>query len=184
MEIARSSRLILRRVAASDLADIVTMHELGKSVDRWSPPMKAGTTFEQMFDRWLTDDPLRHCRLVSERIANDAGPRLANIVAFTDVVRGVFQNAFIGWRTHPALLRQGYCTEAVAMALRHAFAANGLGLHRVQAAILPDNRASCLVAERCGFRHEGVAKRYLHIRGEWRDHAIYAITAEDLPSVG
>jgi ribosomal-protein-alanine N-acetyltransferase len=137
-----------------------------------------------MLERWLTDDPLRHCRLISERVDVNEGPRLANIIALTDIVRGVFQNAFIGWRTHPALLRRGYCVEAVSLALRYAFAEDGLALHRVQAAILPDNKASCRVAERCGFRLEGLAQKYLFIRGQWRDHSIYAITAEDSPGVG
>jgi ribosomal-protein-alanine N-acetyltransferase len=133
-----------------------------------------------MVENWVADDPARHVRLVTERL-DHAEPRIVNVIALTDIVRGFFNNAYIAWRTHPALLRQGYCTEAVALALRYAFAEGGLGLHRVQAAILPDNVGSCRVAQNCGFRLEGVAQRYLFIREEWRDHLIFAITAEEHP---
>jgi len=143
-----------------------------------NPPLTPGTSFDQMIDHWLSDDPTRHVRLVAERTGED-GPRLASIVNLTDIIRGVFQNAFIGWRTHPKLTGRGYCTESVRLALQFAFAHDGLQLHRVQAAILPDNLASCRVAEKCGFRLEGVAQRYLLIRDQWRTHLLYGITSEE-----
>ena len=82
------------------------------------------------------------------------------------------------------LMSRGYATEAILLSLAYVFDPAGLGLHRVQAAILPDNTASCRVAQKCGFRLEGVAQRYLFIREQWRDHLIFAITAEEfkLPS--
>jgi ribosomal-protein-alanine N-acetyltransferase len=179
MEIARSSRLVLRNVEVSDRTEIVAMHESGTSVERWSPPLRPGTTFDQMFDTWLGDNPTHHVALVTERLDGSDGPRLANVIRLTDIVRGVFQGAHIGWRTHPALLGRGYCVDAVLLTLRHAFSETGLGLHRVQAAILPDNLASRRVAEKCGFRLEGVAQRYLLIREQWRDHLIFAITSKE-----
>ena len=32
-----------------------------------------------------------------------------------------------------------------------------------------------------GFRFEGTRERFLHIDGDWRDHLIYALTAEEVP---
>jgi len=37
------------------------------------------------------------------------------------------------------------------------------------------------VATATGWREEGFAPRYLHIDGAWRDHVMYAITAEEIP---
>jgi ribosomal-protein-alanine N-acetyltransferase len=37
------------------------------------------------------------------------------------------------------------------------------------------------VVEKLGFRDEGVRRRFLHIAGEWRDHATYALVSEDVP---
>ena len=59
------------------------------------------------------------------------------------------------------------------------FAFRRLGLHRVQAAVMPRNAASIRVLEKNGFRREGLAPRYLRINGEWEDHLIFARTAED-----
>lgn len=182
MELGRTDRLVLRAVEPSDRVGIVGMFEAGRTVVRWSPPLTAGTSFDQMVDRWLTEDKSRHVRLVAERLERDGGPRLACIVSLTEIIRGVFQNSFIGWRTHPNLLNRGYCTEAVRMTLRHAFSDTGLQLHRVQASILADNLSSCRVAHKTGFRFEGLARRLLFIREEWRDHLMYAVTSEEFSS--
>ena len=42
---------------------------------------------------------------------------------------------------------------------------------------MPRNVRSQRVVEKCGFRHEGVALRYLRINGVWEDHDIYAMTS-------
>ena len=79
------------------------------------------------------------------------------------------------------LAGQGYCTEAVAGALDYAFAPQpaGVGLHRVQAAIIPHNIASIRVAEKNGFVREGLCRRYLQIAGAWQDHALFAKLADE-----
>ena len=52
-------------------------------------------------------------------------------------------------------------------------------MHRVEAACLPSNRSSIGVLERSGFRHEGLARRYLKINGEWQDHLLFARLVDD-----
>jgi ribosomal-protein-alanine N-acetyltransferase len=56
---------------------------------------------------------------------------------------------------------------------------SGLGLHRAQCGIIPSNAASLAVAERVGFRREGLARRYLKINARWQDHVLLAVTLED-----
>ena len=68
-------------------------------------------------------------------------------------------------------------SEAVRLALRHAF--TKLKLHRVEATLMPVNSPSRALAKKCGFRFEGVAKRYLNINGRWEDHERYGITVEE-----
>ena len=67
--------------------------------------------------------------------------------------------------------------EAVAVILRFAF--DELGLHRVEAAIVPRNAKSRRVADKLGLRDEGTSQRFLQIRGTWEDHVRYAITTEE-----
>jgi ribosomal-protein-alanine N-acetyltransferase len=55
-----------------------------------------------------------------------------------------------------------------------------LGLHRIEAACIPINEASRKLLEKSGFQHEGLARRYLQINGEWQDHVLFALLAEDV----
>ena len=57
-----------------------------------------------------------------------------------------------------------------------------LGLHRIEIAIRPENTASLRVVEKLGVPEIGYAPRFLHIDGQWRDHRLFAVTAEDVPS--
>ena len=107
----------------------------------------------------------------------DARDRLIGRVALSNVVRGPWQNATLGYWIDRDAVGRGHASRAVRLALGYAF--DHIGLHRVQPAIIPRNTASRRVAEKVGFRHEGRALRYLKINGVWEDHDIYALTAED-----
>jgi ribosomal-protein-alanine N-acetyltransferase len=72
---------------------------------------------------------------------------------------------------------RGVTPTAVAMVADHCF--DVVGLHRLEIAVRPENAASLRVAEKLGFRREGHALRYLHIDGDWRDHVLFALTAEE-----
>jgi ribosomal-protein-alanine N-acetyltransferase len=93
------------------------------------------------------------------------------------VQRGPFQSANVGYWIDAHHAGQGYMPEAVAVILRFAF--EDLGLHRVEAAIVPRNANSRRVAEKLGLRDEGTSVRFLQIRGMWEDHVRYGITAEE-----
>lgn len=105
------------------------------------------------------------------------GDRLIGRVALANVVRGVWQNATLGYWVSKDVGSRGHATAAVRLVLHFAF--DVAGLHRVQPAIMPRNARSRRVVEKCGFRHEGVALRYLKINGAWEDHDLFAMTAED-----
>jgi [ribosomal protein S5]-alanine N-acetyltransferase len=68
-------------------------------------------------------------------------------------------------------------SEGVSLAIDYAF--NTLGLHRVEANIQPENRASINLVSRLGFTKEGFSQKYLKINGEWRDHERWALTVEN-----
>jgi [ribosomal protein S5]-alanine N-acetyltransferase len=98
-------------------------------------------------------------------------------VSLGSVQRGPFQSANVGYWIDEPYAGQGYMPEAVALILRYAF--EDLGLHRVEAAIVPRNDRSRRVAEKLGMREEGTSSRFLQIRGVWEDHVRYALTIED-----
>jgi [ribosomal protein S5]-alanine N-acetyltransferase len=102
-------------------------------------------------------------------------------IALTGVMRGAFLSAHLGYWMGETHQRKGYMTEAVGEVVRFAFEA--LGLHRVQAAVMPHNAASLRVLDKLGFRKEGESPRYLQIAGKWADHDVFAVTREEWPEV-
>ncbi|PZF82453.1 GNAT family N-acetyltransferase [Jiangella anatolica] len=74
---------------------------------------------------------------------------------------------------------QGYATEAAAAVLDLAF--GPLGLHRVTAAIGPDNAASIAVVERLGLVLEGRLRENVFTNGAWRDSLLYSVLAAEWP---
>jgi ribosomal-protein-alanine N-acetyltransferase len=109
--------------------------------------------------------------------AIDVDGALAGAVNLNVIVRGVFENAYLGYWLDEAQGGRGIATEAVRQAVSHAF--GPAGLHRVQAAVIPRNAPSLRVLEKLGFREEGYAERYLCINGVWEDHRLFAVTREE-----
>ncbi|MHB8394592.1 MAG: GNAT family N-acetyltransferase [Candidatus Dormibacteria bacterium] len=105
-----------------------------------------------------------------------AGERLVGRIALTGIERGVFQSCHLGYWVARDQGGRGYATQAVSAVVQVAF--GRLKLHRVEAAVMPPNRASLRVLEKCHFRREGLAGAYLKIQGQWEDHWIYARTAD------
>ncbi len=104
------------------------------------------------------------------RVADDA---LLGGITLSNLRRGVAKTATLGYWIGAAYARQGYVTEALWAVVEYAF--RRLGLHRVEAACLPDNEASRRLLLKCGFQDEGYAREYLRINGSWQDHQLFAI---------
>ena len=102
---------------------------------------------------------------------------LAGVINFSEIVRGAFESAYVGYFAFAPLEGQGYMSEGFALALDFAF--RDFGLHRVEANVQPDNARSLALVERLGFTREGYSRRYVKIAGRWRDHVRYAMLAED-----
>lgn len=97
-------------------------------------------------------------------------------IALTGIERGPFQNAHLGYFVDKAYQNKGIATQAVGKILEYGFCQ--IKLHRIDAAVMPNNVRSIKVLEKHGFRLIGVSPRHLMIAGRWEDHLLYAITAE------
>ena len=105
--------------------------------------------------------------------------RLVGQLTVGGITWGSLCSAHIGYWLDSRVAGQGVMPTAVALATDHAF--RGMGLHRIEVNIRPENIASLRVVEKLGFRDEGVRLRLLHIAGDWRDHRSFALTAEEVP---
>lgn len=100
--------------------------------------------------------------------------RLVGSVHLSQISRGAFHSAVLGYALDHRLQGRGLMHEALQAALAEAFSPR-VNLHRVQAAVRPENRRSAAVLGRLGFGAEGLARDYLYIDGAWRDHQLYAL---------
>ncbi|HEU0190972.1 MAG TPA: GNAT family protein [Mycobacterium sp.] len=95
-----------------------------------------------------------------------------------NVTHGALRSAWIGyWVSSPAA-GGGVATGALALGLDHCF--GQVKLHRVEATVRPENVRSRAVLAKVGFREEGLLRRYLDVDGDWRDHLLVALTAEEV----
>ncbi|MBX4267567.1 GNAT family N-acetyltransferase [Clostridium estertheticum] len=97
--------------------------------------------------------------------------KLIGKIRISNIVIGVFKNAFIGYSMDEEEQNKGYMKEAVKLVVTYAF--EELELHRVEASTLINNEKSQRVLKNCGFKELGISEKYLYINGEWRDHMVF-----------
>lgn len=102
---------------------------------------------------------------------------LIGTISLFHINRGPLQNATMGYYLDQKNNGNGYTTEAAKMVVDYAFGT--LGLHRIEAGVMPHNIGSIRVLEKVGFHKEGIAKQSVKINGRWEDHQILAIINPD-----
>ena len=100
----------------------------------------------------------------------------------SNIVHGAQRSGVIGYWVSEHVAGRGIAPAAVAMTVDHCF--DTLLMHRLELCIRPENTASLRVAAKLGLRSEGLRPRYIHIAGRWRDHEVFAVTAEEVPQPG
>lgn len=108
----------------------------------------------------------------------DVDGRIVGAVQLFDILWGSRGTAAAGYWLDEEATGRGYATWALALVVDHALLA--AGLHRVEVAIRPENRASLAVAVRLGLPEEGLRRGLMHVDGAWADHRCFAVLAEDL----
>ncbi len=106
-----------------------------------------------------------------------ADGELVGVINVSEIVRGVFQSAYLGFYAFAPHQGQGHMSAGLGLVIASAFRKSHL--HRLEANIQPKNLRSIALVKRLGFRLEGLSPRYLKISGRWRDHERWAITIED-----
>lgn len=85
-------------------------------------------------------------------------------------------SAYISYYGVIGQVEKGYMKEGLSQVIRYAF--DELGLHRLEANIQPENRASIALVQSVGFRYEGLSHRFMKINKQWCDHERWAILAD------
>ena len=142
----------------------------------WMPPIPADMFTMSYWQRWVRAARQLYMkdqavRLVMRLASHADGPVLGQI-NLSNIVRGAFQAAHMGYHVDARVEGRGLMREALECVVDWAF--DDLRLHRIMANHIPDNERSAGLLQRLGFEVEGYAKAYLYIDGEWRDHVLTA----------
>ncbi len=105
------------------------------------------------------------------------GNELAGGITIGNIRRGAAQSGHIGYWMGEKFAGHGLMSEAVRLLVDHGF--RTLGLHRIEAACIPQNKRSIRVLEKAGFSSEGLLRSYLRINGVWQDHVLFSLIDED-----
>lgn len=103
------------------------------------------------------------------------GDELVGRVSIGGIRWGAERGGSIGYWIDSEHAGRGITTRAVRLLVDYGFEQ---GLHRIEIAIQPHNEASLGVVAKLGFREEGMRASYLYIDGGWRDHRVFARTAD------
>jgi len=121
--------------------------------------------------------PTKRGDFVRLLICRQIDDRIVGLASLSQIFRGGFQNAYLGFWGSAEFAGQGYMREGLPLVLRHAFKV--LKLHRLEANVQPANKASKALIKRSGFRYEGFSPRYLKVGALWRDHERWALIREE-----
>lgn len=184
----RGRRVYLRKVTRGDRRELIRLRADNEAFFRpWFPSPGAGEAWadDAWFERFFAGSDTESTR--AHLVCRRRDEAVMGCCTLGQIVYGAFCSAYLGYWIGEVFAGRGYTSEAVRLVLRRAFRARergGLGLHRVEANIMPRNKASRRLARGVGFRLEGLSPMYLCIAGVWEDHERYAMTVEGWGSRG
>ncbi len=169
----RSEReVFLRAPTLDDREEFIALMRASRAFHR---PWASAPTDDERFAAYVADS--RRPDFEAMLLCRQVDMAIVGFFNLSQITRGSLQSAYLGYAVGKPFAGQGYMRAGIQLVLRHAFLT--LRLHRIEANIQPDNKASIALASGAGFRREGFSPRYLKIGGRWRDHERWAILAED-----
>ena len=173
-----TDRLILREIDSSAVPDIHSLH-LAPEVDEFNTlGIPADIKETEQFLAPLIDDRLvrprrKYAWVIDEKSSN-------GFIGFIGINLSENRRFCLGeiyFKLMPASWGKGYATESAKAVIRFGF--EQLKLHRIEAGVATENKASIRVLEKLGMTREGMRRKILPIRGQWKDNYHYALLETD-----
>ncbi|MEO8899536.1 MAG: GNAT family protein [Candidatus Dormibacter sp.] len=168
----------LREVATADVAAMTDMMVRNRADVERVGPANANSFFTtagmaQRIDEVVAESARgqrRHWAILVDGV-------VAGDIALSHIERGALQKANLGYMVDVAFRGRGAATAAVRLAVERAF--GEVGLHRLEAGVMPSNVPSQRVLEKAGFTRVGITRSLLFIAGHWEDHIFYELVGPD-----
>ena len=173
----KTKRLNIRELTFADINNVHELHSLPET-DEFNTlgiPENIQST-QELLEEWLTlqkQEPRNSYIFCINK--NDDNSFIGLIAMNLGKVN--YQTAEVWFKIHKNFWRKGYTTEALTKFLDFGF--NHLKLHRIEAGCAVENIASSKVLEKVGMTREGIKRKKLPIKGEWKDNYFYGILEED-----
>ena len=167
----QTERLMLRQLTTEDL-EFVYQHFRDPQVTQYlmdEPPVADHAQARAIIDFFAEPEGKSHNRW---GLVRKADQRLIGTIGYHHWEKSYFR-AEVGYDMSPDCWGHGYMTEALREVIRHGF--EGMGLNRIDALIYVGNDASIRLAQRMGFRQEGLLRDYFCLNGAFYDHYLFAL---------
>ena len=170
----QATRLLLRRLVEDDAPGLHAAYGDPNAMRFWdSPPTRDEAETRARIRESLAASPQGHAAFAVLRHSDGQFVGMVNYHARWPPSRRLA----IGWILARQWWKQGFAHEAASALIGHCFTA--LDAHRIEARIEPDNAASLRLADRLGFRREGLMRDWAFVDGEARDVLLYALLRPD-----
>lgn len=173
----KTHRLNIRELELKDISNVHQLHSLPETdeFNALGSPETIQIT-EKILSEWLNGQNQR------PRVSYVFGIDLRDSEKFIGLIainlgKKNYRTAEVWFKVHKDFWRKGYTTEALTKLLDFGF--NQLQLHRIEAGCAVDNIASSKVLEKVGMKKEGMKRKKLPIRGEWKDNYFYGILEDE-----
>lgn len=165
----------IRLLEDSDAKDIALIYLKNRENMKAYEPVRTEEFYTEEYQRKLIDESKKSITAYNFGIL--INKKLVGKITIGNIARGSFQSAYMGYWIDEDYRNKGYMSQGVKFAVKYGF--ENLKLHRIEANVIPFNKASLRVLEKCGFERIGLASKYLNINGKWEDHYIHQIINEN-----
>jgi ribosomal-protein-alanine N-acetyltransferase len=172
-----TKRLVLKEVTWDDLEDIHRLHSIPE-VDKYNTlgiPKNIEET-KEIIRPVIEDQKLEIRKLYLWKVLRKDSSEFIGIAGM-NLSQNKFKLGEIYFKLLPSHWGNEYATEISKRLIVAGFC--DFQLHKVEAGVSTENIASIKVLEKSGMIREGLRRKILPIRGEWKDNYHYAIVEDD-----
>lgn len=173
----KSKRLILKEVTPNDIENIHRLYSFPE-IDEYNTlgiPKNIEET-EEIVRSMMEAQKAETRKSYSWKIVKKDSGEFIGMAGMT-LSANRFRLGEISYELLPSQWRQGYATEVAKLLIKSGF--DDFNLHKVEAGVATENIHSIRVLEKAGMMREGLRRKILPIRGEWKDNYLYAIVEDD-----
>ncbi len=171
----KTKRLLLRKMTEDDAPELLFLRSdetMMRYIDREkTKSMEEATAFIQRINTAIDNNENIQWAIALA----DKPETMIGTICFWNI-KNQHYRAEVGYMLHPGYWRKGLMKEALIAVNEFGF--TEMNLHSIEGHINPENTASGMLLEKCGYKREAYFKEDFYFRGKFIDTAIYSLLAK------